>query len=78
MCVYDITCSISHRSWEMQVSTLAVTIIFQPAAPILTPLATLGLLARYWCEKSSMLRGASAPGLQKGKTKAIRYDKVTQ
>lgn len=47
------------RQYASLVSTLAVTIIFQPAAPILTPLATLGLLARYWCEKSSMLRGAS-------------------
>ena len=46
-----------------KVSVLGITLIFQPMAPILTPLTAIGLLCRYWSEKFMMVNGAmTVPG----------------
>lgn len=58
--------SISPTSFlNLKVSVLGITLIFQPMAPILTPLTALGLLCRYWSEKLMMVNGAmTVPGAQ--------------
>lgn len=46
------------RQYASLVSVLGITVVFQPLAPILTPLTALGLFARYWMEKCMMVNGA--------------------